>query len=51
MTKLLENTSVELLKWFKNNGMKANADKDHLRVNSKEKVCAKIGPYDLFTKK
>ena len=36
--KVLENTSVDLLKWFKNNGMKANADKCHLLVNSKEKV-------------
>ena len=31
---------------FKNNGMKANADKRHLLVNSKEKVCTKIGPYN-----
>ena len=36
--KVLENTSVDLLIWFKNNGMKANADKCHLLVNSKEKV-------------
>ena len=45
--KVLENTSVDLLKWFKNNGMKANADKCHLLVNSKEKVCTKIGPYNI----
>ena len=44
--KVLENTSVNLLKWFKNNGIKANADKCHLLVNSKEKVCTKIGPYN-----
>ena len=30
--------------WFKNNGIKANADKYHLLVNSNEKVCAKTGP-------
>ena len=35
-----------LLKWFKNNEMKANAKKCHLLVNSKEKVCTKIGPYN-----
>ena len=45
--KVLENTSVDLLKWFKNNGMKANADKCHLLVNSKEKGCTKIGPYNI----
>ena len=44
--KVSENTSVDLLKWFKNNGMKANADKYHLLVNSTEKVCTKIGPYN-----
>ena len=27
--------------------MKANADKCHLLVNSKEKVCTKIGPYNI----
>ena len=27
--------------------MKANTHKCHLLVNSKEKVCAKIGPYDI----
>ena len=26
--------------------MKANAKKCHLLVNSKEKVCTKIGPYN-----
>ena len=48
MIKVLEHISVELLTWFKNNGMKPNTDKSHLRVNSKEKVCAKIGPYNLL---
>ena len=28
--------------WFKNNGMKANADKFHPLVNSKEKFWAKV---------
>ena len=41
--KVLKNTSVDLLKLFKNNGMIANADKCHLLVNSKEKGCTKIG--------
>ena len=27
--------------------MKANADKCHLLVNSKEKGCTKIGPYNI----
>ena len=35
------------MKWFKNNGMKANADKCYLVVNSKEKVCTKIGSYNI----
>ena len=33
--------------WFENNGMKANADKCHLLVNSKKKVFTKIGPYNI----
>ena len=45
--KVLENTSVDLLKLFENNGMIANADKCHLLVNSKEKGCTKIGPYNI----
>ena len=45
--KLLEYTSVDLLPWFKNKRMRANADKSHLLVNSKEKVFAKIGPCDI----
>ena len=35
--------------WFKKNEMKANADKCHLLVNSKEKVCTEIGPYNIET--
>ena len=35
------------MKWFKDNGMKANAEKCHLLVNSKQKVCTKIGPYNI----
>ena len=43
--KVQKETSVDLLTWFKNNDeMRANADKCYLLVNSKEKVCAKIGP-------
>ena len=34
--KVLEDTSVDLLTRFKNNGMKANADKYYLLMNSKE---------------
>ena len=45
--RVLENTSVNLLTLFKNNEMKANADKCHLLVNSEEKVCTKIGHYDI----
>lgn len=45
--KVLEDTSVDLLAWSENNGMKSNGDKCHLLVSSKEKVCAKIGPCDI----
>lgn len=45
---VLEDTSVDLLPWFKNNGMQANADKSHLLVNSKEKLCAEVGPCDIY---
>ena len=45
--KVLKDTSVDLLPWFRNNGTKANADKCHLLVNSKEKVCTKIGSYNI----
>ena len=46
ITKVLENTFVDLLTLFRNI-MKAYADKFHLLVNSKEKRCAKIRPYDI----
>ena len=45
--KVLENTSFDLLTWFKINGMKANDDKFHLLVNAKQKMRAKIRPYDI----
>ena len=45
--KVLEHISVDLLKWFKNNGMKANANKCDLLANSKERACAKFGPHDI----
>ena len=45
LLKVLESTSVDLLTWFKNNGMKVNADKCHLLVNSK--VSTKTGPYNI----
>ena len=45
--KVLEDTSVDLLTWFQNNGMKSNGDNGHLLVNSKERVHAKIGPCDI----
>ena len=45
--KVLENTFVDLLKRFQNNGRKVNADKCHLLVNSKEKECTKIGSYNI----
>ena len=38
--KVLEHTSVDLLTWFKNNGMKANADKSPSTCKFKrESVC------------
>ena len=45
--KVLENTSVDLLTWFKNNRMKSSAGKCHLLINIKEKVFAKIGTCDI----
>ena len=45
--KVLGKNSVDFLKWFKNDGMKENGDKCHLLVNSKEKVCTKIGPHNI----
>ena len=46
ITKVLENTFVDLLTLFRNI-MKVYADKFHLLVNSNEKRCAKIRPYDI----
>ena len=45
--KVLENTSANLLKWFESNGRKAYAAKCHVLVNSKEKVWAKVGSYNI----
>ena len=47
LIKALDATSADLLTLPKNNEMKANADKCHLLVNTKEKVRAKIGPCDI----
>ena len=38
---VLEDTCVDLLTWFESNKVKANADKCHLLVNSRDKACAK----------
>ena len=40
--KKLENVSVELLKWFKNNGMKVNTNKCHLLISLKNDLEANI---------
>ena len=34
--------------WFNNNGMKANADKRHLLLNTKEKLKANISNYAII---
>ena len=39
------------MKWFKNNGMKVNADICYLLVNSKTRVCTKIGLYNIESSK
>ena len=44
---MLKDASVDFFTLFKTNGMKANTDKCHLLVNTKENVCAKIGPCDI----
>ena len=44
---MLRDTLVDFFTLFKTNGMKANTDKCHLLVNTKENVCAKIGPCDI----
>ena len=43
----LELTTNNLLEWFKNNHMKANADKCHLLVTRDTDVIAKIGEFDV----
>ena len=43
----LELTTNNLFEWFKNNHMKANADKCHLLVTRNTNVTAKIGELDV----
>ena len=43
----LELTTNNLFEWFKNNNMKANADKCHLLVTRDTDVTAKIGEFDV----
>ena len=43
----LELTTNNLFEWFKNNHMKANADKCHLLVTRDTDVTAKIGEFDV----
>ena len=43
----LELTTNNLFEWFKNNRMKANADKCHLLVTRDTDVTAKIGEFDV----
>ena len=43
--KVLKDTPVDLLTWFR------NTDKCHSLVNSKEKVCAKIRPCGIQSSK
>ena len=43
----LELTTNNLFEWFKNNHMKANADKCHLLVTRDTDVTAKIGDFDV----
>ena len=45
--KALENVSEKLLLWFKNNGMKANADKCHLILSTKDSLTALIGESEI----
>ena len=41
ITDVLADTSVDLLTWFQNNGMKTNVEKFRPSVTSKDKVFAK----------
>ena len=40
---------VDLFTWFNNNGMKANADKCHLLLSTKEKLKANISNYKIMS--
>ena len=44
----LERTAGDLFAWFNNNAMKANADKCHLLLNTKEKLKANISNYTII---
>ena len=44
----LESTADDLFMWFNNNGMKANAVKCHLLLNTKEKLKANISNYTII---
>ena len=46
-TEVLADTSIDLFTWFKNNGVKANVEKVHIVVISKDKVFTKIRLYDI----
>ena len=41
ITEVLADTSIDLFKWFQNNGMKTNVEKSRPSVTSKDKVFAK----------
>ena len=47
----LENTSLDMLSWFSNNGMKANPDKCHFLLNGKGTYKAKIGSHTIESSK
>ena len=46
-TEVLADTSLDLFTWFKNNGVKANVEKVHIVVISKDKEFTKIRLYDI----
>ena len=47
-TEVLADTSMDLFTWFKNNGVKANVEKVHIVVISKDKEFTKIRLYDIY---
>ena len=47
VTEVLADTSMDLFTWFKNNGVKANVEKVHIVVISKDKVFTNIKLYDI----